>query len=927
MRSKLESDSEPKTTSSNNTTNGTQEAEEQQFDYVEKEIDEDLICSICLLPFVDPISHNSDACGNTFCLKCVEKVSDCPMCREVDFKKNCSSAKTIAKLLDKLKVKCGMCKNIVLRGELKVHQEKYCPLHEAYQQVEEFKKKLEQEFQQKSEKLQREHEELIEIVKAEMEQHLREAKENLAKLEENLLQQFKKKEELLESNMKERESRILTREKLENSNKPIHINVRGTIMTVSLGDFIHNERESDNLFKKMFTGQHPCYQTPSKQFDDSIYFIDCDPNVFKHMIEWLQYGEIAELSNDMRRSVLNACKKFGLTNMSNDLSESINKESNSKQIMPMSQFDFMNIVNLTRSQKSALNLSGLDLRKLVINNTNLEKSEIIGSDFSGMNLKQTNFKGSNLRGCNFSNCDLTSVNLQECELDDCNFSNAILGKTNFSKSSLLNINLSNAIYKETKFIGAKFENVTGFQNRKLGSLDFSNSSFKSIEFCNSDLSNSNFTNCNAIDCNLESTILRKTNFEKSQFDNCRFNNKCKFEETSFKNSSMKNVSGLIGIDLVRVDLSNCKLTKTDFTVSYIFETNFLNCNFCMEVLRSKHNIISNCDLSGLFLNGDFTGFKFENVKFTNTNIEKSKFENSTFVKCKIQMNFKKDSLQHCNVIECDFNGSIFEEIDFTLIQANLETNSFNNCVFKNADLRELKDLSKFLGSTFDACLFNFKEFTNKHIQKIHFQNINLQDLGGFKFSAITVDIPWFNLLSSSVIVNSCDIAIGCELYSNTKSKSIPQLLYRGSRDGFKAEHFHSKCDNQGPTLTIIKSEHNQIFGGFTSKSWRSRSGECVTDSSAFIFKITDSNGSYQFEHFKIQREENAILVNQYYLALFGADIQIESDCNLNYRSRSNLGSYYELPKGYQKGSNEANNYLAGSYYFKVSEIEVFKINQ
>eukprot|EP00957_Ditylum_brightwellii_P085790 6525358-Ditylum_brightwellii.AAC.1 len=32
-----------------------------------------------------------------------------------------------------------------------------------------------------------------------------------------------------------------------------------------------------------------------------------------------------------------------------------------------------------------------------------------------------------------------------------------------------------------------------------------------------------------------------------------------------------------------------------------------------------------------------------------------------------------------------------------------------------------------------------------------------------------------------------------------------KLLYRASRDGWGASKFHSKCDNQGPTLTVIRS--------------------------------------------------------------------------------------------------------------------------
>ena len=46
-----------------------------------------------------------------------------------------------------------------------------------------------------------------------------------------------------------------------------------------------------------------------------------------------------------------------------------------------------------------------------------------------------------------------------------------------------------------------------------------------------------------------------------------------------------------------------------------------------------------------------------------------------------------------------------------------------------------------------------------------------------------------------------------------------RLLFRASRDGFAAAAFHSKCDNKGPTVTIVKSGNN-IFGGFTEESWR-----------------------------------------------------------------------------------------------------------
>ena len=47
------------------------------------------------------------------------------------------------------------------------------------------------------------------------------------------------------------------------------------------------------------------------------------------------------------------------------------------------------------------------------------------------------------------------------------------------------------------------------------------------------------------------------------------------------------------------------------------------------------------------------------------------------------------------------------------------------------------------------------------------------------------------------------------------------LLYRASRDGWGSSHFHSKCDNKGPTLTVIKCTGGYVFGGYANAAWTS----------------------------------------------------------------------------------------------------------
>ena len=42
--------------------------------------------------------------------------------------------------------------------------------------------------------------------------------------------------------------------------------------------------------------------------------------------------------------------------------------------------------------------------------------------------------------------------------------------------------------------------------------------------------------------------------------------------------------------------------------------------------------------------------------------------------------------------------------------------------------------------------------------------------------------------------------------------------WHGKTDGFAASTFHSLCDNQGPTVTIVRVG-NYVFGGYTDQSW------------------------------------------------------------------------------------------------------------
>ncbi len=163
---------------------------------------------------------------------------------------------------------------------------------------------------------------------------------------------------------------------------------------------------------------------------------------------------------------------------------------------------------------------------------------------------------------------------------------------------------------------------------------------------------------------------------------------------------------------------------------------------------------------------------------------------------------------------------------------------------------------------------------------------------------------------------------GISLTQMFNSLLIYKLIYRASRDGFAASSFHSKCDNISNTVTIIKTTSNSVFGGFTSAKWTSNGGY-TSDSNAFIFSLRRSGNSNK-ERFNVT-QPNAISGYSFYGPIFGYDIFVSGSSNIYEDSSSSLGYSYQLPKNLTYGSTEAQNYLAGSFRWKTTEIEVYQI--
>jgi len=153
-----------------------------------------------------------------------------------------------------------------------------------------------------------------------------------------------------------------------------------------------------------------------------------------------------------------------------------------------------------------------------------------------------------------------------------------------------------------------------------------------------------------------------------------------------------------------------------------------------------------------------------------------------------------------------------------------------------------------------------------------------------------------------------------------------ELKYRASRDGFSSRDFHLRCDGIPNTLTVIKANSGNIFGGYTEQKWHS-DDDFVADPKAFIFSLINKDDK-PLKAFCLNESQLAIYCGPDYGPCFGGegtylkDICIDSDSHINKYSYCDFGYSYQHPD-YLKDTDKAQKFLAGSYEFETVEIEVF----
>ena len=167
----------------------------------------------------------------------------------------------------------------------------------------------------------------------------------------------------------------------------------------------------------------------------------------------------------------------------------------------------------------------------------------------------------------------------------------------------------------------------------------------------------------------------------------------------------------------------------------------------------------------------------------------------------------------------------------------------------------------------------------------------------------------FILFDSKIINKNEEYINNIIKWINKGKKEITtELLYRKTDNGDSYNTFHQLCDNQGPTVILIKGNKGFIIGGYTPLSWDSNSGY-KKDNETFLFSLTN-NEIYT----KCKEDIDSI----YYSKNYGPHFHC-----LKFPEGNNMNKI-ELAYGCSNYKN-LNKIIPSSGKSDVEEVEVYKI--
>ncbi|KAJ3426490.1 hypothetical protein M0812_27136 [Anaeramoeba flamelloides] len=321
-------------------------------------------------------------------------------------------------------------------------------------------------------------------------------------------------------------------------------------------------------------------------------------------------------------------------------------------------------------------------------------------------------------------------------------------------------------------------------------------------------------------------------------------------------------------------------------------------------------------------------------QFKNMNEEISIEQNEKYVKLNNQSNEIQKEIEN-------FEKS---EIIIKEIEIYKKNNDYREILINYSKLKQILSINQENEKNQLICNSKFKERNNKKLigeylfekegeyeinnqnipksPKSYYEVIDFDDIKFLKESEILQKEknPKFNQILEYWIKKA-----GC--------KKNLQRRYNSRTDGWKIKTFHEKCDNKGKSIVLIKLKNNSLFGGFAAIDWDSTNKwKQSTGNKSFLFSLISLDPNFK-KTLKMRVKKNKgyeIYCGSRYGPTFGGgcDLGLGFGENMNHKmyTKSNLGDTYKPPFGYEYtyGSNQTQNFLAGSYHnWDFSQIEIF----
>lgn len=227
--------------------------------------------------------------------------------------------------------------------------------------------------------------------------------------------------------------------------------------------------------------------------------------------------------------------------------------------------------------------------------------------------------------------------------------------------------------------------------------------------------------------------------------------------------------------------------------------------------------------------------------------------------------------------------------DLNILNKNLDIEHQSLTSLKNVLTNSVKKYKDSVNSTNSLIEFNNKEIKEiqTQMEKLKKQNETLTPLYAeymdeflkLKNKFISLggkeeDIPSGDddktIKGSKIVTTEAQI----KTLENWLGKKIGEACFKTSVSGLQVDTFHKNCNKLGATITIIKTDDDEIIGGFTNLPFVG-DGMTKKDPIAFLFNLSKN------KKIPIKNQSSAITCDDSYFVVFGRDFRI-SDYGICY---------------------------------------------